>query len=76
MVFYLEVNTSNDQYSCAVEVPYIFGADVYCTDPSRFRLTHETSFVKDHTNAWTRTPALFYFVRFYKVYFSYSYVSA
>ncbi|KAG8632204.1 hypothetical protein MANES_18G003100v8 [Manihot esculenta] len=38
-------------------------------DPSRFRLTHETSFVKDHTNAWTRTPALFYFVCFFQQFF-------
>ncbi|CAI9777137.1 unnamed protein product [Fraxinus pennsylvanica] len=31
-------------------------------DPSRFRLTHETSFVRDHTSFWTRNPILFYTV--------------
>ncbi|KAL2529751.1 MLO-like protein 8 [Forsythia ovata] len=29
-------------------------------DPSRFRLTRETSFVRDHTSFWTRNPILFY----------------
>lgn len=32
-------------------------------EPSRFRLTHETSFVRGHSNFWTKTPILFYFVR-------------
>ncbi|KAA3476292.1 MLO-like protein 9 [Gossypium australe] len=32
-------------------------------NPSRFRLTHETSFVRDHTRgAWTKTKFSFYFV--------------
>ncbi|KAL9268956.1 MLO-like protein [Drosera capensis] len=39
-------------------------------DPTRFRLAHETSFVKAHTGFWTRFPLLFYvgsFLRqFYK----------
>ncbi|KAM0003234.1 hypothetical protein Hdeb2414_s0293g00859231 [Helianthus debilis subsp. tardiflorus] len=30
------------------------------TDPSRFRLTHETSFVRAHTSFWTRVPLFFY----------------
>lgn len=34
------------------------------TDPTKFRLTHETSFVKDHTRFWTKTPVTFYCVRF------------
>ncbi|KAJ6731207.1 MLO-LIKE PROTEIN 1 [Salix viminalis] len=29
-------------------------------DPARFRLTHETSFVRGHTSFWTKTPILFY----------------
>ncbi|XP_038716781.1 MLO-like protein 9 [Tripterygium wilfordii] len=33
-------------------------------DPARFRLTHETSFVKGHNSFWTKTPALFYIVCF------------
>lgn len=35
---------------------------VFCADPSRFRLTHETSFVKAHTSYWTRIPFFFYVV--------------
>ncbi|GAB2226230.1 hypothetical protein Droror1_Dr00022031 [Drosera rotundifolia] len=39
-------------------------------DPAKFRLAHETSFVKAHTGFWTRFPLLFYvgsFLRqFYK----------
>ncbi|KAM7517386.1 hypothetical protein LguiA_006969 [Lonicera macranthoides] len=34
-------------------------------EPSRFRLTHETSFVRAHSNFWTKTPILFYFVCFF-----------
>ncbi|KAK6127566.1 hypothetical protein DH2020_038684 [Rehmannia glutinosa] len=28
----------------------------FSNDPSRFRLTHETSFVRSHTSFWTRIP--------------------
>ncbi|GFQ06751.1 mlo-like protein 5 [Phtheirospermum japonicum] len=35
-------------------------------DPSRFRLTHETSFVKSHTNSWMQNPILFYIVCFFR----------
>ncbi|GAV65849.1 Mlo domain-containing protein [Cephalotus follicularis] len=38
-------------------------------DPSRFRLTHETSFVRDHTSAWTKNPASFYLVCFFRQFF-------
>ncbi|XP_050207547.1 MLO-like protein 9 [Mercurialis annua] len=38
-------------------------------DPTRFRLTHETSFVRDHTSFWTRTPFLHYIVCFYRQFF-------
>ncbi|MCI06595.1 MLO-like protein 5-like, partial [Trifolium medium] len=31
-------------------------------DPRRFRLTHETSFVRDHNSIWTKTPVSFYFI--------------
>ncbi|KAK6138967.1 hypothetical protein DH2020_027288 [Rehmannia glutinosa] len=31
-------------------------------DPSRFRLTHETSFVRSHSNEWMQNPILFYIV--------------
>ncbi|KAK8606695.1 hypothetical protein V6N13_052459 [Hibiscus sabdariffa] len=34
----------------------------FTNDPSRFRLTHETSFVKAHTSFWTRIPFFFYIV--------------
>ncbi|KAF7829462.1 MLO-like protein 9 [Senna tora] len=38
-------------------------------DPSRFRLTHETSFVRDHNRVWTKTPVSFYFVCFFRQFF-------
>ncbi|XP_007018110.2 PREDICTED: MLO-like protein 9 [Theobroma cacao] len=38
-------------------------------DPSRFRLTHETSFVRDHTRPWTKTKFSFYFVCFWRQFF-------
>ncbi|XVE94382.1 hypothetical protein REPUB_Repub02eG0003900 [Reevesia pubescens] len=38
-------------------------------DPSRFRLTHETSFVRDHTSAWTKTKFSFYFVCMWRQFF-------
>ncbi|XVF74078.1 hypothetical protein PTKIN_Ptkin13bG0032200 [Pterospermum kingtungense] len=38
-------------------------------DPSKFRLTHETSFVRDHTRAWTKTKFSFYFVCFWRQFF-------
>lgn len=42
----------------------------FTNDPSRFRLTHETSFVKAHTSFWTKLPIFFYvgcfFRQFYK----------
>ncbi|KAF9618737.1 hypothetical protein IFM89_002432 [Coptis chinensis] len=36
----------------------------FSSDPSRFRLTHETSFVKSHSSFWTRIPVLFYVYEF------------
>nr|XP_029144615.1 MLO-like protein 9 [Arachis hypogaea] len=38
-------------------------------DPRRFRLTHETSFVRDHNSIWTKTPVSFYFVCFFRQFF-------
>ncbi|XP_047316757.1 MLO-like protein 5 [Impatiens glandulifera] len=38
-------------------------------DPTRFRLTHETSFVRGHTNFWTQTPFLFYLACLYRQFF-------
>jgi hypothetical protein len=32
-------------------------------DPTRFRFTHETSFVRQHMNVLNKTPASFYIVR-------------
>lgn len=34
-----------------------------CADTSRFRLTHETSFVKAHASFWTKNLLFFYIVR-------------
>ncbi|KAF4377122.1 hypothetical protein F8388_017526 [Cannabis sativa] len=41
----------------------------FSTDPSRFRLTHETSFVRAHTSFWTRTPIFFYVGCFFRQFF-------
>uniref|UniRef100_A0A5B6YQW6 MLO-like protein n=2 Tax=Davidia involucrata TaxID=16924 RepID=A0A5B6YQW6_DAVIN len=38
-------------------------------DAMKFRLTHETSFVKGHTNFWTKTPFLFYIACFFRQFF-------
>ncbi|KAL7154506.1 hypothetical protein ABFS83_03G006200 [Erythranthe nasuta] len=35
-------------------------------DPSRFRLTHETSFVRSHSNSLMQNPILFYIVCFFR----------
>jgi mlo protein len=32
----------------------------FSIDPSRFRLTHETSFVRQHSSFWTKIPFFFY----------------
>ncbi|KAE8057426.1 hypothetical protein FH972_014121 [Carpinus fangiana] len=41
----------------------------FINDPTRFRLTHETSFVKDHNSFWTKSPVTFYFVCFFRQFF-------
>ncbi|XAR73667.1 hypothetical protein NMG60_11007713 [Bertholletia excelsa] len=41
----------------------------FSNDPSRFRLTHETSFVKAHTSFWTRIPFFFYVGCFFRQFF-------
>ncbi|KAL6993344.1 MLO-like protein 10 [Sarracenia purpurea var. burkii] len=38
-------------------------------DPSRFRFTHETSFVRAHTSFWTRIPFFFYVGCFFRQFF-------
>ncbi|KAI9073690.1 hypothetical protein K1719_044354 [Acacia pycnantha] len=38
-------------------------------DPQRFRLTKETSFVRDHNSFWTKTPVSFYLVCFFRQFF-------
>ncbi|CAN7090282.1 unnamed protein product [Brassica rapa subsp. narinosa] len=41
----------------------------FSTDTSRFRLTHETSFVREHTSFWTRIPFFFYVECFFRQFF-------
>ncbi|KAG7579490.1 Mlo-related protein [Arabidopsis thaliana x Arabidopsis arenosa] len=41
----------------------------FSTDTSRFRLTHETSFVRAHTSFWTRIPFFFYIGCFFRQFF-------
>ncbi|KAH0917215.1 hypothetical protein HID58_024875 [Brassica napus] len=41
----------------------------FSVDTSRFRLTHETSFVREHTSFWTRIPFFFYIGCFFRQFF-------
>ncbi|CAN1760927.1 MLO-like protein 8 [Linum perenne] len=41
----------------------------FSNDPSRFRLTHEISFVRAHTKFWTRIPVFFYIGCFCRQFF-------
>ncbi|XP_010548198.1 PREDICTED: MLO-like protein 8 [Tarenaya hassleriana] len=41
----------------------------FSVDPSRFRLTHETSFVRAHASFWTRIPFFFYVGCFFRQFF-------
>ncbi|XP_010314898.1 MLO-like protein 9 [Solanum lycopersicum] len=41
----------------------------FSNDPSRFRLTHETSFVRAHTSFWTNIPIFFYIGCFFRQFF-------
>ncbi|KFK40125.1 hypothetical protein AALP_AA3G333500 [Arabis alpina] len=41
----------------------------FSVDTSRFRLTHETSFVRAHTSFWTRIPVFFYIGCFFRQFF-------
>lgn len=41
----------------------------FSNDPSRFRLTHETSFVRAHTSFWTKIPLFFYIGCFFRQFF-------
>ncbi|KAK3222034.1 hypothetical protein Dsin_009059 [Dipteronia sinensis] len=51
-----EMETTSDDYE-------------FSHDPSRFRLTHETSFVRAHTSFWTRIPVFFYIGCFFRQFF-------
>ncbi|KAJ0039633.1 hypothetical protein Pint_28745 [Pistacia integerrima] len=41
----------------------------FSNDPSRFRLTHQTSFVRAHTSFWTKLPIIFYIGCFFRQFF-------
>ncbi|KAG9132335.1 hypothetical protein Leryth_013011 [Lithospermum erythrorhizon] len=41
----------------------------FSNDPTRFRLSHETSFVRSHTSFWTRIPFFFYIGCFFRQFF-------
>ncbi|XP_027171978.1 MLO-like protein 10 [Coffea eugenioides] len=41
----------------------------FSNDPTRFRLTHETSFVRAHTSFWTSIPIFFYIGCFVRQFF-------
>ncbi|KAF0928547.1 hypothetical protein E2562_005993 [Oryza meyeriana var. granulata] len=38
-------------------------------DPSKFRLTHQTSFVRQHASCWSKSTFLLYFVSFFRQFF-------
>jgi len=38
-------------------------------DPSKFRLTHQTSFVRQHANCWSKSTILLYVVSFFRQFF-------
>ncbi|EEE51332.1 MLO-like protein 9 isoform X1 [Oryza sativa Japonica Group] len=38
-------------------------------DPSKFRLTHQTSFVRQHASCWSKSTILLYFVSFFRQFF-------
>ncbi|KAJ9557563.1 hypothetical protein OSB04_012177 [Centaurea solstitialis] len=42
----------------------------FSNDPSRFRLSHETSFVRAHASFWTRIPFFFYIVCFVRQFYA------
>ncbi|KAI3668894.1 hypothetical protein L6452_40111 [Arctium lappa] len=42
----------------------------FSNDPSRFRLSHETSFVRAHTSFWTRIPFFFYIGCFFRQFYA------
>lgn len=42
----------------------------FSNDPSRFRLAHETSFVRAHTSFWSRIPFFFHIGCFFQQFFS------
>ncbi|KAI4327863.1 hypothetical protein L6164_020275 [Bauhinia variegata] len=41
----------------------------FSTDTSRFRLTHETSFVRAHASFWTKIPIFFYIGCFFRQFY-------
>ncbi|CBI40748.3 unnamed protein product, partial [Vitis vinifera] len=51
------------------ETEYDNGILLDDNDAARFRLTHETSFVRDHSSFWTKTPFLFVIVCFFRQFF-------
>ncbi|CAH9073467.1 unnamed protein product [Cuscuta epithymum] len=51
------------------EWEHAISQDEAANDPSRFRLTKETSFVKENTSFMTQTPILFYSACFFRQFF-------
>ncbi|XP_042376115.1 MLO-like protein 9 isoform X1 [Zingiber officinale] len=41
----------------------------FSNDPARFRLSHETSFVRQHSSIWNKVPFIFYIVSFFRQFF-------
>ncbi|TVU31877.1 hypothetical protein EJB05_23581, partial [Eragrostis curvula] len=41
----------------------------FVNDPSKFRLTHQTSFVRQHASCWSKSKILLYVVSFFRQFF-------
>ncbi|KAL6906463.1 hypothetical protein ACP4OV_004064 [Aristida adscensionis] len=41
----------------------------YVNDPSKYRLTHQTSFVRQHASRWSKSTILLYVVSFFRQFF-------
>lgn len=41
----------------------------FSSDPSKFRLTHQTSFVRQHASCWSKSTIMLYFVSFFRQFF-------
>ncbi|KAI9200979.1 hypothetical protein LWI28_016048 [Acer negundo] len=66
----LDMLTITDSLSIfASEIIYLCFRCKFVSDPRSFRLTNQTSFVKNHTSYWMRNPFSFYVICFFRQFF-------